>query len=207
MKKGLILVILLFQVGLAQGVNNSALLNFKDNVSVTVTGNYTHNDVAQINLEAGTVLNIEGSITDNGGSVSGDGEIYLNGVDVYGCTDPFAINYNSEAYWNDGSCAFETVQIGHQVWMQENLKVTHYNNGDEIPKIINDSEWADLQEEGYCNYENNDDYAETYGSLYKWYSINDDRGICTPIYIHTIKINLTITTNAAAIICYASFYI
>ena len=106
MKKGLILVILLFQFGLAQGVNNSALLNFKDNVSVTVTGNYTHNDVAQINLEAGTVLNIEGSITDNGGSVSGDGEIYLNGVDVYGCTDPSFEDYDENAVFDDGSCGF-----------------------------------------------------------------------------------------------------
>ena len=188
MKKGLILVILLFQVGLAQGVNNSALLNFKDNVSVTVTGNYTHNDVAQINLEAGTVLNIEGSITDNGGSVSGDGEIYLNGVDVYGCTDPFAINYNSEAYWNDGSCyhdvltdidgnEYQAVQIGEQLWMKENLKVNHYRNGDELPDITDGGDWSNLSTGAYCNYNNNDSMAETYGHLYNWHAVNDSRNI------------------------------
>ena len=83
MNKTLLLLLLTFQLSYAQGVNNSTTLNLKDGVTVTVRGNYTHEANAVVNLEAGTVLNIEGSMTDNGGSFNGDGEIYLNDVDVY----------------------------------------------------------------------------------------------------------------------------
>ena len=40
----------------------------------------------------------------------------------------------------DGN-VYETIQIGEQLWMAENLKVTHYQNGDEIPTNLNDSSW------------------------------------------------------------------
>ena len=43
----------------------------------------------------------------------------------------------------DGN-VYETVQIGDQLWMKENLRVTHYNNGDEIATDYTDSEWADF---------------------------------------------------------------
>ena len=36
----------------------------------------------------------------------------------------------------------QTVQIGDQCWMAENLKVTHYNDGSEIPTGYSNSEWA-----------------------------------------------------------------
>ena len=41
------------------------------------------------------------------------------------------------------------VQIGNQIWMAENLKVTHYNNGDERPTGYSNSEWAILETGAY----------------------------------------------------------
>jgi len=76
----------------------------------------------------------------------------------------------------DGN-VYGTVQIGGQVWMAENLKVTHYRNGDAITKVTTDVIWEQTFSEAYCNYDFNDVNANTYGSLYNWYSINDSRNI------------------------------
>ncbi len=77
----------------------------------------------------------------------------------------------------DGN-SYETVQIGDQLWMAENLKVTHYNNGDEIPNITNMGDWASLSTGAYCDYDNNPTNSDTYGRLYNWYAVDDARGIC-----------------------------
>jgi len=37
---------------------------------------------------------------------------------------------------------YQTVQIGNQCWMAENLKTTHYRDGSEIPGGYSDSEWT-----------------------------------------------------------------
>jgi len=72
---------------------------------------------------------------------------------------------------------YQTVQIGNQLWMAENLKVTHYRNGDPIPTGYNNSEWADLSTGAYCVYDNDPDYLEIYGYLYNWYAVDDVRGL------------------------------
>ena len=53
----------------------------------------------------------------------------------------------------DGN-VYETVQIGEQLWMKENLKVTHYRNGDEIPTGYSDAVWENLTTGAYAVYDN-----------------------------------------------------
>ena len=77
----------------------------------------------------------------------------------------------------DGNC-YETIQIGDQLWMAENLKVTHYNNGEEIPNITNNGDWSGLSTGAYGDYDNNPTNSETYGRLYNWFAVDDDRGVC-----------------------------
>ena len=45
---------------------------------------------------------------------------------------------------------YKTVKIGDQVWMAENLKVTHYQNGIPIPNVYNDKKWSDTKNGAYC---------------------------------------------------------
>ena len=72
---------------------------------------------------------------------------------------------------------YETVQIGDQCWMAENLKVTHYRNGDPIPLLTSDEDWANTSNGAYCIYNNTTANAETYGNLYNWFAVNDPRGL------------------------------
>ena len=105
-----------------------------------------------------------------------------------GCTDPNALNYNPEAIYDDGSCdyscididgnVYQTVVIGNQEWMAENLKVTHYRNGDDILSGYTNNEWGELSTGAFGVYDDDPIHAVTYGNLYNLYAVEDDRGIC-----------------------------
>jgi len=77
----------------------------------------------------------------------------------------------------DGN-TYQTIQIGSQLWMAENLKTTLFNDGTIIPNLTDDSSWeAEDGNEGhdgaYCWYENNASiYGTAFGALYNWYAVN-----------------------------------
>jgi len=74
---------------------------------------------------------------------------------------------------------YHTIKIGTQVWMQENLKVTQYNDGSEIPNVKNDSAWMQLETGACCDYDNNSGNGAKYGKLYNWYAVHSGR-LCPP---------------------------
>jgi uncharacterized protein (TIGR02145 family) len=76
----------------------------------------------------------------------------------------------------DGN-VYHTVTIGTQVWMLENLKVTHYRNGDVILNVTDNTQWSELTTGAYSNYDNNEVNETTYGRLYNWFAISDSRNI------------------------------
>jgi uncharacterized protein (TIGR02145 family) len=71
----------------------------------------------------------------------------------------------------DGN-VYQTVVIGGQTWIAEDLKTTRFNDGTPIP-LVTDPTWDSLSTPGYCWY-NNDSvtYKRTYGALYNWYAVN-----------------------------------
>lgn len=76
----------------------------------------------------------------------------------------------------DGN-VYQTVKIGRQWWMVENLKVTRYSNGDTISIVNNWKEWVDIEIGACCSYENDRNNIEIYGLLYNWFAVNDERDI------------------------------
>jgi len=72
---------------------------------------------------------------------------------------------------------YKVVKIGNQWWMAENLKVTHYRNGDPVPNVTDGEEWSNLTTCAYCYNDNNDSLGNIYGALYNWYTGVDERNI------------------------------
>ena len=72
---------------------------------------------------------------------------------------------------------YDTIHIGAQVWLKQNLKVTHYNDGSAIPNVTG-SQWNSLATGAYCYYDNNGGSNSIYGNLYNWFTVNDNRKLC-----------------------------
>ena len=92
---------------------------------------------------------------------------------VYGNQLSFSAGTEGTVTDIDGN-VYHTVKIGTQVWLVENLKVTHYNNGGEITWSTTDSAWMSmgvLKKGAYCAYNNDPNNAATYGLLYNWFTI------------------------------------
>ena len=90
---------------------------------------------------------------------------------VDGTTDYSSIKYGEGATDIDGN-TYQSVTIGTQEWMSENLKTSKYSDGTSIPNITDDTEWSN-DTIGACSHYDNDSsqYESTYGKLYNWYAV------------------------------------
>ncbi len=71
------------------------------------------------------------------------------------------------------------VQIAGLWWMQENLSVTRYQNGDSIPDGTADHpSWAQLSTGAWAYPDSQAALRRSFGLLYNWYAVNDPRGLC-----------------------------
>lgn len=89
-----------------------------------------------------------------------------------------------------------SLRIGDQVWMDVNLNVSHFRNGDIIPEAKTSEEWSLAGKEGRAvwasprSIEQKDNIRwskkleettsvsnKDYGKLYNWYALSDERGL------------------------------
>lgn len=80
-------------------------------------------------------------------------------------TTSFANNINQQDTVQDREGnTYRTVKIGEQIWMAENLRSTHFQDGSVISS-------AAIPKDDEAN-------LLKYGRLYNWHDVNDDRNIC-----------------------------
>ena len=84
----------------------------------------------------------------------------------------------------DGN-TYNTVKIGSQWWMADNLKTTKYNDGSSIPLQTSDAPWTASghnNSPAYCWYDNNISNKNPYGALYNFYALdpetNGGKNVC-----------------------------
>ena len=99
--------------------------------------------------------------------------IFLIAVVLVGCKKENSSNTVTDI---DGN-VYQTVTIGTQIWMKENLKVTKYRNGAAIPNITDGTTWSSLTTGAYCDYSNTPANSAIYGKLYNWYTVSDSRNL------------------------------
>ncbi len=74
-----------------------------------------------------------------------------------------------------------SVRIGNQRWMAENLAVTTFRNGDNIPNISSAGEWnaaGRVGQPAQATYGNTSSPKSGYGLLYNYAAVSDPRGLC-----------------------------
>jgi uncharacterized protein (TIGR02145 family) len=101
---------------------------------------------------------------------------------VYGNDISFTTNgYGKNIKDIDGNI-YKTVQIGDQIWMAENLKVSKFNNGTPIPNITDDNLWGINTTSAWAYYNNDATNNAKYGKLYNWYAVsettNGNKNVC-----------------------------
>jgi uncharacterized protein (TIGR02145 family) len=87
-----------------------------------------------------------------------------------------SVEYGEGATDIDGN-TYQSVIIGNQEWMAENLKTTKYSDGTAIPKVTGNTQWSDLSTGAWCYYDNDSSQYEelNYGKLYNFYAVETDK--------------------------------
>jgi len=146
----------------ARGVCWSTAVNPTIANSKTTDGNGIGTFSSSINgLTLGTTYYVRAYATNSAGTSYGNAVTFKTLVAATPITD------------NDGN-TYNTVNIGTQTWMAENLRTTKYStNGESISNVKVDSLWKKAAFGAYCDYNNDAGNAQKYGKLYNWNAVNE----------------------------------
>jgi uncharacterized protein (TIGR02145 family) len=102
-----------------------------------------------------------------------------NGLLVYQTDYPSGLYYFNAGVWSSVATPthYPSVTICSQKWMDRNLDVTTYRNGDTIAYVTDPTAWVTLTTGAWCYFNNDPSTNATYGKLYNWYAVTDPRGL------------------------------
>ena len=143
---------------IARGVCWSTSQNPTVSESYTIDGSGTGSFTSNITgLTTGTTYYVRAYATNSAGTSYGEQRSFTAVVDAgYSCPGAATVtDYDNNTY--------NTVQIGNQCWMKENLRTTHYSDGTSIPMGNSTSNTT-----AYYYVDNNISNVSTYGYLYNW---------------------------------------
>lgn len=75
---------------------------------------------------------------------------------------------------------YNTVKIGSQIWLAQNLNTDKFQNGDIIPEAKTNEEWMAAgknKQPAWCYYNNDSNNGVKFGKLYNWFAVTDSRRI------------------------------
>jgi uncharacterized protein (TIGR02145 family) len=78
---------------------------------------------------------------------------------------------------------YAVVQIGAQLWMEENLRTTRYRDGSSIPNVQDSATWGSQTTGAWCDFHNDPAEGAYYGHLYNYYAVADSRNL-SPVGWH-----------------------
>jgi len=117
----------------------------------------------------------------------------------------------SESYFTTCAVAdldgnmYHEIQIGDQIWLQENLRTTKYANGDPIANVTDPTTWGNLTTGAYCWYNNDPELGKVYGGLYNFYVGADTRKLIKGYHVPTLQewdiLDAYLGTNANPTAC------
>ena len=163
-------------------------INGRSDMQVKITNNACYwkypNDVNWNTLQSGSwtvkpILRIEENCTSSRNKyLDQNPDVKKAGLDPWGHYQSYGKKEGRK--WPNCFVDFSEVSIGYQIWMNKNLNVDKFRNGDPIPEAKSNEEWQKAnsnQQPAWCYYNNDPKNGEKYGKLYNWYAVNDPRGL------------------------------
>jgi uncharacterized protein (TIGR02145 family) len=141
-------------------------------VTLTDGGSYTDSvNVFTGNMKNQNITNLADPVNDQDAASKAYVDALLERINELESQPGIVKDYDNNLY--------TTIKIGNQVWIAENLKTTHYANGDAIPDGTGAGNiFSETDPEYWFAYDDDLDNVSNYGRLYTWYTVTDSRNVC-----------------------------